>query len=99
MFVVIWEYTVRPEGLREFERVYGADGEWAAMFGRCEGFVETELLRDTEQPDRFVTIDYWRLPDHYVGGLASLGDAYRSLDERCAAFMVTERHVGNFVKR
>ena len=98
MFVVIWEFVVRPERLDEFRRAYGPDGDWAGMFRRCEGYIETELLGDTEQPDRFITIDYWRHPEHHVAGIAQLGADYQALDERCAGYSISERRIGNLVK-
>ena len=98
MFVIIWEFVVRPEHVAAFERAYGTDGEWARLFQRCKGFVECELLRDPEEPARYVTIDYWRQPEAYTLGMASIGAAYQELDARCDEFTVREHRIGNFVK-
>jgi hypothetical protein len=98
MFVVVWEYEVKPDRLDEFERAYGPDGDWVALFRRCQGFIETELLKNAEEPLEYATVDYWRSAEHYVRAIANLGEAYGALDARCGAFTLSERRVGNFVK-
>jgi hypothetical protein len=55
------------------------------------------LLYDAEQPERCLTLDYWRLPDHYVAGMVKVAAEYQALDERCAGYTVSERRLGNFV--
>lgn len=97
MFVIVWEFTVKPESAAVFERAYGPDGDWARLFRRCAGYVSTELLHDAEQPERCLTLDYWRLPDQYVAGMAQVATEYQALDARCAAWTVSERRLGNFV--
>ena len=97
MFVIVWEFTVRPEHRAEFDRAYRPDGDWTRLFRRCEGYVATELLHDAEQPDRCLTLDHWRLPEHYVAGMARIAEDYQALDARCAAYTVSERRLGNFV--
>jgi hypothetical protein len=97
MFVVVWEFTVDLAHRADFDRAYGTDGDWARLFRRCAGYVATELLYDAEQPERCLTLDYWRLPDQYVAGMARIAADYQALDARCAAFTVSERPLGNFV--
>jgi heme-degrading monooxygenase HmoA len=63
MIGLVFVYDVsQPE---EFERVYGPDGEWAEFFRQGRGFVGTELLRDVEQPGRFLVVDRWESRDAY----------------------------------
>lgn len=97
MFVIVWEFTVNPEYPAAFERAYGPDGDWAVLFRGCDGYIATELLHDAEQPSRYLTLDYWRLPDQYVRAMATVTTAYQALDARCAAYTVSERRLGNFV--
>ena len=97
VFVIVWEFTVNPASVADFERAYQPEGDWARLFRRCEGYVATELLRDAEQPNRFVTLDYWRLPDQYVRGMAAVAVDYQALDARCAGYTASERRVGNFI--
>lgn len=97
MFVIIWEFTVQPAHADDFARAYGPDGEWSRLFRQCNGYVATELLHDAEQPERCVTLDYWRLPDNYVAAMARIATEYQALDARCAAWTSSERSLGNFV--
>jgi heme-degrading monooxygenase HmoA len=48
-----------------FERSYGSDGEWSEFFRRGAGYIGTELLRDVEQPGRYVVIDRWESAESY----------------------------------
>ena len=97
MFVIIWEFTVRPEHRAEFEQVYGPVGAWAELFRRCPGYERSELLQDAETPERYVTLDYWQAPEAHMLGMRRIADAYQELDARCDAWTVRERRVGNFV--
>ena len=63
VIALVFRYDVRdPEA---FERVYGPDGEWARSSGRERGYVGTELLRDVEEPDRYLVVDRWESIDAY----------------------------------
>ena len=41
---------LRRDGIEQFERVYGPEGDWAQFFRTGRGYVGTELLRDVEIP-------------------------------------------------
>lgn len=47
MYVIVWEFAVTAEHVEAFERAYGPDGDWAALFQRSPQFHGTELLRST----------------------------------------------------
>jgi len=44
--VILWEFLVKPGREKEFERIYGPEGDWARLFARAEGYVRSDLLRD-----------------------------------------------------
>ena len=46
MFMIIWEYIVAESHEAEFERIYGAAGDWEQLFKKDWGYLGTELLRD-----------------------------------------------------
>jgi len=96
MFVILWEFTIRPEHRTAFEHAYGPDGEWAELFRKCPGFVRCELIQDAEDPGRYVTLDYWEMPEAHVLGMQRIGAAYQELDARCDALTIRERRIGNF---
>jgi len=98
MFVVVWEFTILPDHRAEFERAYGPGGDWARLFRRAPGYVETVLLHDTDRPDVYLTIDRWRTPNDFTAGMASLGPDYHALDEACSRLTVKERKLGGYTE-
>ena len=59
MFCRVWEYDVPADSIAGFTDAYGPAGDWARLFARADGFVRTELYRNTDTPARFVTVDVW----------------------------------------
>jgi heme-degrading monooxygenase HmoA len=57
MYIIIWEYQVKPDKQAEFEKIYAANGTWAELFKKGTGYLGTELIRSTELPEQYVTID------------------------------------------
>ncbi len=82
VYELFWEYEVCPEHAGAFERLYGADGEWARLFRRADGYVETLLFRDTDRPTRYLTVDCWRSRAAYDAFVQALGSAYAAQDRR-----------------
>ena len=63
MIALVFVYEVSNRD--EFERLYGPEGEWVAFFRHGRGYVGTELLRDVEQPGRYLVVDRWESRDAY----------------------------------
>ena len=96
MQLIVWEYEVHPDHVEEFESLYRPDGDWVALFRRSPGFVSTTLLRDLQDPHRFLVSDRWASVEAY-DLLRSMHDHdYRALDERGRRLYRAERHVGRF---
>ena len=82
VIALVFRYEVRdPE---EFERVYGPDGEWAQFFRRGVGYIGTELLRDVEEPERYLVIDRWESAEAYNAFLAEHQAEYLRRSRRSA---------------
>jgi heme-degrading monooxygenase HmoA len=80
MIALVFSYDVHDAA--EFERVYGPEGEWAGFFRQGRGYVGTELLRDLEQPGRYLLVDRWESADAYNAFVAEHRDEYmRRVDE------------------
>jgi heme-degrading monooxygenase HmoA len=80
MIVLAFAYDTREPD--EFERVYGPEGEWAQFFRTGRGYVGTELLRDLEQPGRYLVLDRWDSRDAYNDFIAEHREEYmRRVDE------------------
>jgi heme-degrading monooxygenase HmoA len=90
---IIWLFDVKPDRVAEFERVYGADGEWAALFRRVDGFEDVELLRDVEAAHRYVVIDRWASAAAFEEFRARWKAEYEALDARCEELTVKETFV------
>jgi heme-degrading monooxygenase HmoA len=63
VIALVFSYEVRDA--ESFERAYGTGGEWEEFFRSAQGFIGTELLRDVEQPGRYIVIDRWESPEAY----------------------------------
>ena len=96
IYVCLWEYVVPPEHVAEFQMAYGSDGDWVRLFRRDSGHISTELLRDRERPDRFVTMDRWASREAWDTFRSSFSAEYEALDARCAGWTVHERELGRF---
>jgi heme-degrading monooxygenase HmoA len=96
MFAVIWEYEVREGCAAAFAALYGVDGDWVALFREYDGYIGTELLRDTDQPRRFVTIDRWSSAEHYAAFITAAKPRYEQIDARGDALTTSERCLGRF---
>jgi heme-degrading monooxygenase HmoA len=94
MIALVFRYEVRePE---EFERVYGPQGEWAQFFGDGRGYIGTELLRDVEEPGRYLVIDRWESVEAYNAFLAEHNDEYVRRSDESRFHYVQELRFGTF---
>lgn len=95
-FVVVWEFRVRPERVADFVTLYNADGAWARLFERADGFLGTHLMRDESAPTRFVTIDRWRDATCYEAFQWRHQKDYDALDRQGAPLVEHEARMGTF---
>ena len=59
MFVILWEFEVKPECQERFERVYNPHGDWVRLFLRDPRFRGFQLLRDPSRTHFYFTLDFW----------------------------------------
>jgi heme-degrading monooxygenase HmoA len=64
-YCYIWEFVVKDGSNADFEKFYGADGDWAELFRRASGYLKTDLIRDQSSSQRYFTIDHWRGREDY----------------------------------
>lgn len=96
MLQIIWTYRVKQEKVREFERYYGASGDWAQFFRRGAGYLGTTLLRSYDDPLTYATIDQWDSRADYQLFRDRNGAEYQRRDQETAGFTEDERLVGYF---
>ncbi len=95
-YACLWEFIVKADRLDEFEREYGPEGAWVALFRQARGYVESVLLRDAVNPRRFLTIDRWQSAQAYRAFRSAFSRPYAELDRRCEHLTVTETSLGEF---
>src|SRR6266481_3190209 len=59
MLNIIWEFHCKPERQAEFENIYKPDGKWSQLFSCSPGYQGTTLIRDQNQPCRYLCADHW----------------------------------------
>jgi heme-degrading monooxygenase HmoA len=96
IYLIMWRYDIHPAARDAFEQAYGPAGDWAALFRASPDYLGTQLLCDVAQPDRYVTIDYWRTADAFLAFKTHWHAAYAALDQQCAKLTITEKHLGSF---
>lgn len=95
-FQSIWEYEVKDEFRNDFIEAYGPNGLWFNLFGRCRGYIKTDLKQDVDHSERFLTIDYWQSQSAFSAMKQAIGDEYSKLDKQCESYTLSESHIGFF---
>lgn len=93
MYRIVWEFEPDVGRVAEFERDYGSEGAWAALFRRGAGYLGTELVRSATDPSRYRTVDRWISRSAYEAFRAAFREEYAALDARSTALTRTERLV------
>jgi hypothetical protein len=92
----VWAYEVRQDFIGQFEKAYGPDGDWAKLFKKCSGYIESVLLQDLDIPNRFIVIDCWQSESAYSSMREIIAPEYEYLDKRCKPYSDSESHLGVF---
>jgi hypothetical protein len=96
MFVVLWEFEVKPGCEERFERVYGPGGDWDSLFHRDPSHAGTFLFRDTTRPCMYLTMDYWLSRTSYEEFLRARTNEYKALDAASGDLTSVDRRLGSF---
>jgi heme-degrading monooxygenase HmoA len=94
MIALVFSYEVRDTA--EFERAYGADGEWSQFFRQGRGYVGTELLRDVENHGRYLVVDRWESADAYNAFAAEHREEYMRRVDDTRFYYEQELRFGTF---
>ncbi|HUT21073.1 MAG TPA: antibiotic biosynthesis monooxygenase [Anaerolineae bacterium] len=96
MIEVVWEFVVKEEARGQFELAYGPGGAWSKLFAQCPGFRGTTLLRDTENPRRYLAIDLWDTEAQREQVLAERKAEYARVDAALGDWTESKTEVGIF---
>jgi hypothetical protein len=94
MFLVLWEFDVKPGCDERFESVYGPSGNWAQLFRRDSAYQRTLLLRDPFRERTYVTCDFRESRTVYETFRQKNSVAYLALDKRFEELTLAERKLG-----
>jgi heme-degrading monooxygenase HmoA len=97
MIAIVWEFIVKDEAVSAFQRAYGPNGEWVALFRQHPGYEGTSLLQDTTTRGRFLTIDRWESEAQFEQMHQASQEDYSRLDVLFGELTISERKVGVFV--
>lgn len=96
MFVVLWEFEVKPGSEERFQSAYGPQGAWVRLFQRDPHFRGSQLQRDPDRSLYFFTLDIWDSETAYCQFLEANQAAYQELDRRCEELTLQERRIFSF---
>ena len=96
MYVIVWRFRPLAGRESEFEGAYGPAGDWALLFRRGDGYLGTELLRHSDDPRKYLTVDRWVSRDAYETFVHRFGNEYRQLDDRLEGLTEEETLLGTF---
>lgn len=94
MLALLFSYEARDPDA--FERAHGPEGDWARFFRRGEGYVGTELLRDVENPGRYLVVDRWRSREDYQAFLEQHREEFMRRVDDSAFLYDSELRFGTF---
>jgi hypothetical protein len=93
---VVWNFEIVPEKAEEFERFYGADGEWTKLSRKSRSFLGSSFLMDLARPDRYMLVEYWSEMVVYEKHLADFDDEVQHLEEQRQQFVIRMEAMGVF---
>ena len=95
-YLILWEFRPREGAEARFEKLYGPRGVWAKLFDQGEAFVSAELVRDSKDPNRYITLDRWTSREAYEDFRAACRQEYESIDLPCESLTDSEKEIGSF---
>jgi hypothetical protein len=98
MFLILWEFEVKPGEELAFEKVYGPEGLWVQLFRGDPHYRETKLLKDSLRSRICYTLDFWESENDYNLFKQLNQDAYAKLDRASENLTIRERNLGCFLQ-
>jgi heme-degrading monooxygenase HmoA len=96
MFVTVWKYKIKSDREKEFVALYGTDGSWVRLFKNFSDYIKTTLLRDINDPESYVTIDYWKSKVAYYNFKLKTAEEFKMIDEIGEDLTLSEEHLCEF---
>jgi len=94
MIAIMWQFDVKDGREKEFEKLYGVDGDWTALNRQTRSYLGTSFLRDLNQSSRYLVIEYWSEMIVYEQHRASRLAIIESIEKRRAELIDTAEPLG-----
>ena len=94
MVAVVWQFETRDDSASEFEKLYGADGDWTKLSRRSRSFLGSSFLKDLATPNRYLLVEYWSEMFVYERHLADFGDEVKDLEAERDRFVARMEPLG-----
>jgi heme-degrading monooxygenase HmoA len=98
MFLILWEFEVKPGCAQRFESAYGPEGAWTRLFRRDPSHLRTLLLKDPSRPRMYLTLDFWHSESAFRSFRNANYEAYLTLDRSTEGLTSRETHLGSFTQ-
>jgi quinol monooxygenase YgiN len=82
LVAVVWQFETVPDRGEDFERFYGADGEWTKLSRRSRSCLGSSFLRDLASQTRYMLVEYWSEMVVYEKHLAEFGREVKALEDK-----------------
>jgi heme-degrading monooxygenase HmoA len=96
MIQIVWTFEVSEAKRGMFELAYGPGGAWSTLFAKAPGYRGTALLRDTQNPGRYMTVDAWDSEAHQREFLDRHQEEYSTLDAHFRELIDSEVRLGAY---
>ena len=96
MIAIVWHFDVRPGSETEFERFFGADGEWTTANRHSRSYLGSSFLRDQSHTSRYLVVEYWSEMLVYERHLTDLSVERKELEAERDRFVVRMEPMGVF---
>ena len=93
---VVWQFETIPDRSEDFERFYGADGEWTKLSRRSRSFLGSSFLKDLAVPSRYILVEYWSEMLVYEKHLSDFDNDVKDLETQRDQFVSRMEPVGVF---
>lgn len=80
----MWQFDVKKGREKEFEALYGVDGDWTALNRQTRSYLGTSFLQDQNRTSRYVVIEYWSEMIVYEQHRTSRSGKFESIEARSA---------------
>ena len=96
MVAIVWQFTVQDNTSDEFERFYGADGDWTRLSRKSRSFLGSSFLKDLAAPTRYLLVEYWSEMFVYEKHVADFRREMELLEEKRKTFATNVESLGIF---